>query len=151
MRMRKKKHLDDRLDAVKELLLPIEKHDPDIRRAADEPKYYDIVKIFGNMNPLHLEIGCGKGQFIAEIAKRNPDINYVAIEVCDDVAVLAAEKVKAAGAIGINCKYVNVSQKLVERFQAEGLLVSLWTVDNKRHMIKCSGYKPDNITSRHPD
>lgn len=97
MRMRKKKHLNERLDAVSELLLPIEPHNPDIRRAADEPKYYDIEKIFGNKNPLQLEIGCGKGQFIAEIAKRNPDINYIAIEVCDDVAVLAAEKIKAAG------------------------------------------------------
>lgn len=97
MRMRKKKHLSERLDMVKELLLPIEKHDPDIRKAADEPKYYDVEKIFGNTNPLHLEIGCGKGQFIAEIAKRTPDINYIAIEVCDDVAVLAAEKIKAAG------------------------------------------------------
>ena len=46
MRMRKKKHLVERLDAVKELLLPIEKHNPDIRRAADEPKYYDIEKIY---------------------------------------------------------------------------------------------------------
>ncbi len=97
MRMRKKKHLTERLDAISELLLPIEPHNPDIRRAADEPKYYDIEKIFGNSNPLQLEIGCGKGQFITEIAKRNPDINYIAIEVCDDVAVLAAEKIKAAG------------------------------------------------------
>ncbi len=97
MRMRKKKHLVERLDAVKEYLLPISQHNPDIRRAADEPCYYNIEEIFGNSNPLHLEIGCGKGQFIAEIAKRNPDINYIAIEVCDDVAVLAAEKIKAAG------------------------------------------------------
>ena len=95
--MRKKKHLTERLEAVKELLLPIEVHNPDIRRAADEPKYYDVEEIFGNKNPLQLEIGCGKGQFIAEIAKRNPDVNYIAIEVCDDVAVLAAEKIKAAG------------------------------------------------------
>lgn len=97
MRMRKKKHLAERLDAVREYLLPIEEHNPDIRHAADEPCYYNIEEIFGNSNPLHLEIGCGKGQFIAEIAKRNPDINYIAIEVCDDVAVLAAEKMKAAG------------------------------------------------------
>ncbi len=97
MRMRKKKHLTERLDACKELLLPIEPHNPDIRKAADKPCYYDVKSIFGNSNPLHLEIGCGKGQFICELAKRNPDINYIAIEVCDDVAVLAAEKIKAEG------------------------------------------------------
>ncbi len=97
MRMRKKKHLTERLDAVAELLLPIGEHNPDIRFAAEEPCYYDIERIFGNTSPLQLEIGCGKGQFITEIAKRNPDINYIAIEVCDDVAVIAAEKIKAAG------------------------------------------------------
>ncbi len=89
--------MTERLAAVAGLLLPISEHNPDIRLAAEEPCYYDLENIFGNNNPLQLEIGCGKGQFIAEIAKRNPDINYIAIEVCDDVAVLAAEKIKAAG------------------------------------------------------
>ena len=36
--------------------------------------------IFGNNNPLHLELGMGKGKFIIELSKQNPDINYIAIE-----------------------------------------------------------------------
>ena len=35
---------------------------------------------FGNDNPLHIEIGMGKGRFITELAQRNPEINYVGIE-----------------------------------------------------------------------
>lgn len=97
MRMRKKKHAADRLEACKDIILPLAEHEADYRKAADAPAYYDIKEIFGNGNPLHLEIGCGKGQFICELAGRNPDVNYIAIEVCDDVAVLACEGVKKAG------------------------------------------------------
>jgi tRNA (guanine-N7-)-methyltransferase len=94
--MRKKKHAADRLQACKELILPLAEHEIDYRKAQDNPAYYDIKDIFGNDNPLHLEIGCGKGQFICQLAKRNPNVNYIAIEVCDDVAVLACEGVKRA-------------------------------------------------------
>ncbi len=97
MRMRKKKHAADRLLACSELILPLAEHEKDYRLAEGNPAYYKLNEIFGNHNPLHLEIGCGKGQFICELAKRNPNINYIAIEVCDDVAVLACERVKEAG------------------------------------------------------
>ena len=48
-------------------------------------------KLFGNDNPIHIEIGCGKGRFITETAKLNPDINYIAIEKVDDVIVMIKE------------------------------------------------------------
>ena len=37
-------------------------------------------ELFNNSNPIHIEIGCGKGKFISELASKNPDINYIAIE-----------------------------------------------------------------------
>ena len=37
-------------------------------------------RIFNNTNPIHIEIGMGKGQFIMELARLNPDINYIGIE-----------------------------------------------------------------------
>ncbi len=49
-------------------------------------------KLFNNNNPIHLEIGCGKGKFISEMAKNNPDINYLAVDLFEDVLVLALEK-----------------------------------------------------------
>ena len=96
MRMRKKKHAGERLSACKELFLPLSKHELDYRQAEFNPVYIDFFSVFGNQNPIHLEIGSGKGQFITELAKRNPNINYIAIEVCDDVTVIAAEAIKAA-------------------------------------------------------
>ncbi|MGN0435419.1 MAG: tRNA (guanosine(46)-N7)-methyltransferase TrmB, partial [Wujia sp.] len=43
-------------------------------------------------NPIHIEVGMGKGQFILEMAKRNPDINYIGIEKFSSVLVRAIEK-----------------------------------------------------------
>lgn len=50
--------------------------------------------LFSNENPIHIEIGMGKGSFIIEMAKRNPDINFIGIEKFDSVMVRAIEKVK---------------------------------------------------------
>ena len=34
-------------------------------------------------NPIHLELGCGKGQFISRLAVQNPKINYIAIDLVE--------------------------------------------------------------------
>lgn len=47
---------------------------------------------FGNEKPIHIEIGMGKGQFLMELAKKNPDINYVGIEKFSSVLIRAIEK-----------------------------------------------------------
>ena len=52
---------------------------------------YNLV--FGNNNPIHLEIGMGKGDFIINMAKQNPKINFIGLEKFDSVLVRAIEKV----------------------------------------------------------
>lgn len=49
-------------------------------------------EIFGNDHPIHIEIGMGKGKFIMELAKANPEINYVGIEKYSSVLIRALEK-----------------------------------------------------------
>lgn len=49
-------------------------------------------EFFGNDNPIHIEIGMGKGTFIMESAKRNSDINYIGIEKYSSVLLRAIEK-----------------------------------------------------------
>lgn len=48
--------------------------------------------IFKNDCPLHIEIGMGKGRFIMDMARQNPDINYVGIEKFSSVLIRAIEK-----------------------------------------------------------
>ena len=50
------------------------------------------VKIFGNNNPIHIEVGMGKGRFITRLAADNPDINYIGIEKYSIVLIRALEK-----------------------------------------------------------
>lgn len=51
------------------------------------------LEVFKNNNPIHIEIGCGKGQFMMGLAKHFPDINFIAIEKYDSVLVRCLEKV----------------------------------------------------------
>lgn len=49
-------------------------------------------EVFGNNNPIHIEIGMGKGKFITQLAMENPDINYIGIEKYSSVLIRAIEK-----------------------------------------------------------
>lgn len=49
---------------------------------------------FENNNPIHIEIGMGKGKFICQLAKENPHINYIGIEKYSSVLIRAIEKRK---------------------------------------------------------
>lgn len=97
MRPRHKKHLSERLNACKDNIINIESDARDYREVIKEQAWIDTAAYFGNDNPIHLEIGCGMGTFIATLAARNPQINYIAVEVVADVIVVAAEKVREAG------------------------------------------------------
>lgn len=113
MRMRKKKNLDSRFSAVEEYLIKVQQDQltvPEIvwlthpcmnrdqfksdKAYGKEPQKHliDTKEIFGNNNPLRMEIGCGKGQFAMEIAKQNPDVNFIAVEINQSVIVQACEK-----------------------------------------------------------
>ncbi|AIO19643.1 tRNA (guanine-N(7)-)-methyltransferase [Candidatus Izimaplasma bacterium HR1] len=56
-------------------------------------KKLDLNKMFKSNQPLHLEIGMGKGQFVYTLAKQNPHINYIGIEKFDSAIVKALLKI----------------------------------------------------------
>ncbi|MCI9429888.1 MAG: tRNA (guanosine(46)-N7)-methyltransferase TrmB [Lachnospiraceae bacterium] len=51
-------------------------------------------KRFGNENPVHIEIGMGKGRFLITLAEKNPNINYVGIERYSSVLLRALQKME---------------------------------------------------------
>lgn len=81
MRVRKKKNLDARMERCSSVHIP----NPEDWKG----KWKEL---FGNDNPIHIEIGCGKGSFITGMAKKYPKINFIAIEKVEDVIVMAMEK-----------------------------------------------------------
>ena len=85
MRVRKKKNGQERIDACSDLLI---KSVEELRDGFDS--------IFQNDRPVHLEIGCGKGNFAVGMAKLHPDVNFVAMEKVADVCCVALEKAFAS-------------------------------------------------------
>ena len=51
-------------------------------------------EVFQNDHPIHIEVGMGKGQFIIEMARRNPEVNYIGIEKYSSALVRAVEKLE---------------------------------------------------------
>lgn len=51
-------------------------------------------ELFGNDNPIHIEVGMGKGKFLMRLAELNPNINYIGIEKYSSVLIRAVEKKK---------------------------------------------------------
>ncbi|MCL2874584.1 MAG: tRNA (guanosine(46)-N7)-methyltransferase TrmB [Defluviitaleaceae bacterium] len=66
----------------------IETNERIIKNAADHKGKWS--EYFGNCNPIHIEIGCGKGRFIVQTASMNPNINYLAFEREEHVIVMGA-------------------------------------------------------------
>ena len=158
MRMRKKKHSAERIEACAELLLknPIECFGKE-----DE--------IFGKKCPMLLEIGCGKGDFARGLSKMHPEHGIIALERVPDVAMFALEKAKACAEtrpdnlrfiIGdasnlsewfpqksIDIIYLNFSDPWPKKGHAKRRLTHRGFLENYRKLLKDGGkliFKTDN-------
>ena len=117
MRMRRKKHLDERISKCKDLLIDINYCNMNLNVAVNETQIFNCEEIFGNNNPVELEIGCGKGQFITEIAKIHPEINFIAVERTKNVIVEAMEKTDEIGLT--NVKFINCPAEYLQNYFGE--------------------------------
>ncbi|MCR5675096.1 MAG: tRNA (guanosine(46)-N7)-methyltransferase TrmB [Lachnospiraceae bacterium] len=80
MRLRNVKGAKEAVEAS-----PFCENTPEIRRGHWQ-------EFFGRRGPLHLEIGCGKGRFLAEMAERYPEIDFLGIEKYTSVLYRALQK-----------------------------------------------------------
>ena len=85
MRMRRKKHLDDRMDECAAQIINMKPADLRFgtETAGEVPP---LAALFGNDRPVELEIGCGKGGFVCAMAARYPERNFVAVEKYGNVS-----------------------------------------------------------------
>ncbi len=98
MRMRKKKHLKERWQQCENVFLGwLPDYISDQRDQDELAENFDCAKIFGNNNPIRLEIGCGKGKFIQQLAEENPNTNFIAIDQTANVLVTAMERTEKSG------------------------------------------------------
>ena len=144
MRMHRKPHLDERLSACGKILTTADLTDKNMLRAAGEKQYLDCVEIFGNDNPVYLEIGCGKGQFVAETAKLNPDINFIACEKISNVIIDACERVIAEGIT--NVYFLNCAAEVLAKYFKPRSVEKIYL--NFSNPLPKEGYKKQRLT--HP-
>ena len=81
-------------------------------------------------NPIHLELGCGKGQFISQIAFQNPEINYIAIDLVDAMLGLAKRTVEQT----YNEANKEIDNVLLTRFDIERIGLILSKEDNVKRI-----------------
>lgn len=128
----------------------------DVKTCDDLGKVYPLAVKYGIEDKIFYT---GVNEEDVETVKRDsPEVKYyINMDVdkskSDDEEYILSlvEKVKNLGAIGINFNYKSASEKLVKIFQKNGLLVSIWTVNDEYNMWKILSFEPDNITTRHPD
>lgn len=114
MRMRHKKNLESRLEAVSDYLITIRNDSLNFNDAEKEEHILDMRDLFGNDNPVYLEVGCGKGQFGCTFAMQNPGVNIVCVEKVKDVIVLACEMAQRMGLS--NIRFVHCSAEYIRSY-----------------------------------
>ena len=114
MRMRHKKHLEERLDACARVF--VGRESANFYRTPVESRNFvvELQKIFGNNNPVVLEIGCGKGSFAVKSAKLHPELNYVAVEKLSNVIVVGCEQAQSENIK--NLRFLNCSAENLLHF-----------------------------------
>ena len=99
MRLRNKPWAQDKLHQHPQFVIP----NPE----AFKGKWQEA---FEKQQPLQIEIGSGKGRFITEMAKANPDCNYIGIELSKSVLVAALDRVLEADLPNIKLLNVNANE-----------------------------------------
>ncbi len=122
--MRKKKNLETRLENCLSKLIIVDREDRDFNSADSVKEYIDLSEYFKKEQPIHLEIGCGKGQFACQIARQNPNINFIAVEKTANVIVSAAEMAIANGID--NLLFIKCSAEYLESYLKEDSISRLY-------------------------
>lgn len=115
MRMRRKRNLEPRIKACAPVLIARDHMSKEALPAIAERRYLlNFNKIFGNDNPIYLELGCGMGAFCIELARRFPDVNVVAVERVSNVLVTAMERAMSLDLP--NLRFMNMPVECLEAY-----------------------------------
>ena len=146
MRMRKKRNFEARMDACGDLLLVQGANGIlNMKEAAENFRaLIDFSTVFGNDNPVALEIGCGKGGFVIALAQQNPNVNYLALEKMSNVILTPMEEVKKVGVE--NVRFLNIRAECLPCYIPEGSLDCIYL--NFSTPLPKLGYATQRLTHR---
>ncbi len=87
-----------------------------------EPQQYQgrWYENFGNDRPVQIEVGMGKGRFISTMARQHQEINFIGVEVIEEVLLDAVKRMNRAEGIPENLRLVWMNASLLEELFAPG-------------------------------
>ena len=146
MRMRKKRNFDARMEACGDLLLAKGANGIlNMKEAAENYRaLVDFSAVFGNNNPVALEIGCGKGGFVIATAKVQPSVNFLALEKMSNVILTPMEEVKKQGIE--NIRFLNIRAECLPCYIPEKSLDCIYL--NFSTPLPKLGYATQRLTHR---
>lgn len=146
MRMRKKRNFEARMEACGDLLLAQGANGIlNMKEAAEHYRaLIDFSSAFGNENPVALEIGCGKGGFVCALAKREPNVNFLALEKMSNVILTPMEEVKKQGLT--NIRFLNIRAECLPCYIPENSLDTIYL--NFSTPLPKLGYATQRLTHR---
>lgn len=97
MRMKRKKNLEERINASSDYLTIMHNDSLNYKDAVSEDHRLNFSELFGNDKPVYLEVGSGKGQFGCTFAQHNPDKNILCVERNRNVLILAIDSAREMG------------------------------------------------------
>lgn len=124
MRMHRKDNLDARLAACADIMTAADLTEKNMKKAAELKDYINFAQVFKNDNPVHLEIGCGKGGFVTGMAKLHPNTNFIAVEKVSNVIITACESAKAEGLKNVH--FINCPAEVLPRYIPEGSIERIY-------------------------
>lgn len=146
MRMRRKRNFDERLLSCADVLLARGTAGIlNMKEAAERFRAtVDFAKAFHNNLPVELEIGCGKGGFIIEMAKQRQDTNFLALEKMSNVILTPMERVKQERIS--NVKFLNIRAECLPCYIPENSLDRIYL--NFSTPLPKLGYASQRLTHR---
>ena len=81
------------------------------------------AEVFEKKQPIHIEVGMGKGRFLMDLARLHPEINYIGIEMYDSVLLRALQKreeLEQEGVVYSNLYFMRVDARLLPEIFAQG-------------------------------
>jgi tRNA (guanine-N7-)-methyltransferase len=147
--MRKKRNFEARMEACGDLLLAKGANGIlNMKEAAENYRaLVDYTTVFGEKRkdlPVALEIGCGKGGFVIELAKRQPDVNFIALEKMSNVILTPLEEVKKQGLE--NIRFLNIRAECIPCYIPENSLDVIYL--NFSTPLPKLGYATQRLTHR---
>lgn len=83
-------------------------------------------ELFGNEQPIYIEVGTGRGRFISTMARQHPECNFIGIDVVEEMVLEAVERMEKQGGLPSNLRMVWLNAELLNDIFAPGEVARLY-------------------------